>query len=121
MRVILAVVLSGVALWLSGCAAHPDPIIDTKGEDPEVLAQDWADCETYSHEVRVGKGIARGTATGAAVGAVAGAIGGDSDDVRDSAAIGGLYGGTRSGLEADREQQAVFKRCMAGRGYRVLN
>ena len=121
MRMILAVALSGAALWLSGCAAHSDPIIDTKGEDPELLAQDWAECEAFSHEVQVSKGVAKGTATGAAVGAVAGAIGGNSDDVRDSAAIGGLYGGTRSGLEADREKQAVFKRCMAGRGYRVLN
>jgi hypothetical protein len=111
-----------IGCWLlAGCAANPNPIIDTKGEDPELLAQDWRECEAYSHEVRVSQGIAKGAATGAAVGAVAGAIGGNSDDARDSAAIGGLYGGTRSGLDADREQQKVFKRCMRGRGYRVLN
>ncbi len=121
MRMFLAVALTSVALCLSGCAAHPDPIIDTKGEDPDILAQDWAECEAYSHEVQVSKGVAKGAATGAAVGALAGAIGGNSDDVRDGAAAGGLYGGTRSGLDADREKQAVFKRCMAGRGYRVLN
>ena len=37
------------------------------------------------------------------------------------AGYGAIYGGTRSGLDADREKQMVFKRCMRGRGYRVLN
>lgn len=119
-KIPIIISLAGLLL-VAGCAANPNPIIDTKGEDPEQLAQDWRECEAYSHEVSVGKGVARGTATGAAVGAIAGAIGGDSDDVRDSAAVGGLYGGTRSGLDADSEQSLVFKRCMRGRGYRVLN
>lgn len=120
-RITAGAMLATLAVLAAGCAAHPDPIIDTRGEDPDQLAQDWRECEAYSHEVSVGQGMARGAATGAAVGAVAGAIGGNSDDVRDSAALGGLYGGTRSGLEADRDQSRVFKRCMRGRGYRVLN
>lgn len=103
---------------VAGCAAHPDPIIDTKGVDPDALAQDWQECESYTEEILISKGIVKGAATGAAVGAVAGAIGGD---VGESAAYGGLYGGTRSGLDADRERQKVFKRCLRGRGYRVLN
>lgn len=102
----------------AGCAAHPDPIIDTKGVDPDQLAEDWKECEAYSKEVKVSQGVAKGTALGGAVGAVAGAIDGD---VAESAAYGGLYGGTRSGLDADRDRQRVFKRCMSGRGYRVLN
>ncbi len=103
---------------IAGCAAHPDPIVDMKGVDPDALAQDWQECESYTEEILISKGIVKGTATGAAVGAIAGAIGGD---VGDSAAYGGLYGGTRSGLAADRERQKVFKRCLRGRGYRVLN
>ncbi len=117
----LAALLAMIGAVAAGCAANPNPIIDTKGEDPDQLAQDWRECEAYTREISVAQGVAKGTATGAAVGAVAGAIGGNSDDVRDSAALGGLYGGTRSGLEADREQSMVFKRCMRGRGYRVLN
>lgn len=118
MRAIAAVWLLSSALLLSGCAAQPNPIIDTKGEDPEQLARDWDECETYTDEVQISRGIAKGTTTGAAVGAIAGVIGGD---VGESAAYGGLYGGTRSGLDADEEKQKVFKRCMRGRGYRVLN
>ena len=107
-----------VAAALAGCAAHPDPIVDTKGVDPEKLAADWEECERYTEEILVSEGVARGGATGAVVGTVAGAINGDKGR---SAATGALYGATRSGLDAEREKQRVFKRCLRGRGYRVLN
>ncbi|MBT8081964.1 MAG: glycine zipper family protein [Gammaproteobacteria bacterium] len=107
-----------LATGLAGCAAHPDPIVDTKGVDPQKFAADWADCEAYSEEIVIGTGAAKGAAVGAAVGAAAGAIHGDAGE---SAATGALYGGTRSGLMADRDKQKVFKRCLRGRGYRVLN
>lgn len=110
--------LAAAMLAAGGCAAHRDPIIDSKGVDPDQLARDWQECEAYSKEVVIGQGIAKGSAAGAAVGAIAGAISGDAGE---SAAYGALYGGTRSGLDADREQQKVFKRCLSGRGYRVLN
>ena len=103
---------------LAGCAAHPDPIVDTKGVDAEQLARDWNECEAYTEQIALGQGVAKGSAAGAVVGAAAGAIHGD---VGEAAATGALYGGTRSGLMADREKQQVFKRCLRGRGYRVLN
>ena len=105
-------------LALAGCAANPRPIIDTKGVDPELYAQDMTECEAYTAEVIIAAGAAKGTAAGAAVGAATGAVTGD---VGRSAALGGIYGGTRSALDADREQQRVWKNCMRGRGYRVLN
>ncbi|MDJ0793217.1 MAG: hypothetical protein QNI98_03150 [Woeseiaceae bacterium] len=111
------ILLFGVAA-LAGCAAHPDPIVDTKGVDPEKLAADWEECERYTEEILITQGMAKGGAAGAVVGTVAGAINGDKGR---SAATGALYGATRSGLDADREKQQVFKRCLRGRGYRVLN
>jgi hypothetical protein len=107
-----------LALAVVGCAAHPDPIVDTKGVDQERLARDWAECEAYTEQIAVGQGVAKGSAAGAVVGAAAGAIHGN---VGDGAATGALYGGTRSALMADRDKQQVFKRCLRGRGYRVLN
>ncbi len=108
------------AMWiiLAGCASNPDPIIDQQGVDQEKLTRDWAECEAYSEEIDTVTGIAKGAATGAIVGGVAGAIGGNG---RESTAYGGLYGATRSGLDADLDKQMIFKRCMRGRGYRVLN
>tara|TARA_R110002049_G_scaffold157184_4_gene322192 strand:- start:1454 stop:1813 length:360 start_codon:yes stop_codon:yes gene_type:complete len=107
-----------IAVLIAACAAHRDPIVDMKGVDPDALAQDWQECEAYTQEIAVSEGVARGSATGAAVGAVAGAINGD---VARAAANGALYGGTKSGLDADKDKRQVFKRCLRGRGYRVLN
>lgn len=107
-----------LAILVAGCAAHPDPIIDTKGVDPDALAQDWQECEAYTEQIRIEQGVAKGSATGAVVGAVGGAVDGNAGK---GAGYGAIYGGTRSGLDADREKQQVFKRCMRGRGYKVLN
>jgi len=115
------IILLGTVTLAAGCAAHPEPIIDMKGVDQRQFVHDWNDCEGYANEVQMSKGIAKGAGLGAAIGAVAAAIGGDSSAVAEGAAYGGLYGGTESGLEADLEKQLVFKRCMSGRGYRVLN
>ncbi len=106
------------AVALAACAAHPDPIIDMQGVDPNALAKDWQECEAYTDEILISQGVVKGGATGAVVGALGGAIDGDPGK---GAAGGALYGGTRSGLDADREKQRVFKRCLRGRGYRVLN
>ena len=107
-----------VAALITACAAHRDPIVDMQGVDPDALARDWQECEAYTEEIALGEGVARGSATGAAVGAVVGVINGD---VGRSAANGALYGGTKSGLSADKDKRLVFKRCLSGRGYRVLN
>jgi hypothetical protein len=107
---------------IAGCAAHPDPIIDMRGVDQDEFDQDWVECESYTEEVLVARGVTKGAGLGAAIGAASGAIGGgNSSDIGEGAAYGGLYGGTRSGLDADEVKQDVFKRCMRGRGYRVLN
>ena len=115
LALVAAIALAG------GCAAQPDPIIDMKGVDLDQFEEDWDECEEYTDEVLVARGVAKGAGLGAAVGAAAGAIGGNSTDVAEGAGIGALYGGTRSGLDADEMKQTVFKRCMRGRGYRVLN
>jgi hypothetical protein len=120
MRMLKMIWLAGCGVCVAACAAHPDPIIDTKGVDPEVMAEDWQECEAYTEEVSVAAGTAKGAGLGAAVGVAVGAVGGRGDIVED-AAYGAIYGGTDSGLQADRDKQAVFKRCMRGRGYRVLN
>ena len=121
MSTISTILLSLVLAFLvAGCAAHPDPIIDTKGVDPERLAEDWEECESYTEEIVMARGVAKGAALGGAVGAATGAVS-DRRDVGEAAGIGAIYGGTRSGLDADREKQKVFKNCMRGRGYRVLN
>lgn len=106
------------ATLITACASHPDPIIDQKGVDMVKYEKDLAECKQYAAGVDVAEGAAKGGAVGAVVGAAAGAIGGNAGR---GAGYGGLAGATRSGLENKREQEAVVKRCIAGRGYKVLN
>lgn len=102
----------------AGCAAHPEAIVDMKGVDPVAFESDRAECADYSDQIIIAKGTARGAAGGAVVGAAAGAIGGNANS---GAGYGAIYGATRSTLRGDREKQMVVKRCLRGRGYRVLN
>lgn len=103
---------------IGGCASHPDPIIDQKGVDMAKYKQDLAECKSYAADVSVAEGTAKGAAVGAVVGAAAGAISGDAGA---GAGYGGLSGGTQSGLKNQRSKEQVVKRCVKGRGYRVLN
>ena len=106
------------ATLISGCASHPDPIIDMQGVDDAALGADWAECQEYSEAVIIAKGAAKGAAGGAVAGAAAGAIGGNADA---GAGYGAIWGATRSSVDGAREKQRVLKRCLRGRGYRVLN
>ena len=105
-------------ILVGGCSSHPEPIIDMQGVNESALAADRVDCEEYSDEVIIAKGAARGAAGGAVAGAAAGAIGGS---VSSGAGYGAIWGATRSSSQGAREKEQVFKRCLRGRGYRVLN
>ena len=118
MQAISLLLITTALVFVAGCAAHPDPIVDLKGVNEARLALDWEECESYSEQVRIEAGATKGAAGGAVIGAATGAI---SGDVGAGAGYGAIYGATRSGLDADREKQMVFKRCLRGRGYRVLN
>lgn len=106
-----------LAITLSACASHK-PIVDTKGVNMALYEQDLAECTEYAEEVESGEKVAKSAAVGAAVGAAIGAVFGNAGD---GAATGAIDGGTHGGLDADREKAAVVKRCLRGRGYRVLN
>ena len=95
-----------------GCAANPEPIIDTKGVDPDLLAEDMAECEAYTEQVDVAQGVGKGAALGGAVGAATGAVS-NRRDVDEGAGLGAIYGGTRSGLDADRKNSGSGRTACA--------
>jgi outer membrane lipoprotein SlyB len=102
----------------AGCSAHPDPIVDTKGVNMAAYERDLAECKQYGAQIQPAQGVAKGAVAGAAVGAAIGAIG---HDVGQGAAVGAVSGGASSAVKADEDRQNVVKRCMRGRGYKVLN
>lgn len=110
---------------LAGCAAPRgmgasySPIVDRPGVN---YAQDLAECQQHATQVM-------STADSAAAGAVAGAIFGllfaaalgDRHNAGNYAAMGALGAGTTAAGEAEGGQRGIISRCMASRGYTVLN
>jgi outer membrane lipoprotein SlyB len=118
-----------VIISISGCVANSSssifesskPIIDTKGVDMTQYENDLEECSNFSEDISTGKSIAKGAATGAAVGAVIEAITDDVRGRRDAIEVGAVSGGAKSGVRAVREKERILKRCLRGRGYKVLN
>lgn len=111
---------------LAGCANTYQPIVDREGVSPSAYERDLAECRDYARQVDPAgsavKGGLLGGGIGAAVGAVVGALTGG---VGRGAAIGAAGGATagvlRGGLRGGAKQKAVIRRCLRGRGYRVLD
>ncbi len=115
----MAMIVLMVAVLMSACSSSPGPIVDTQGVDMSHYYADLSACESYGDQVRIEVGMAKGAVAGGAVGAASGAI--LSESVGEWGGVGAVYGAAKSGLKGDREQSQVVKRCMRGRGYRVLN
>lgn len=105
---------------LAGCASDRI-IIDKKGVSMAQYAQDRRECEAYADEVNTGEQVAEGAAVGAVVGGAIGAIFGDSSTAGRGAGAGAVSGAAGGAGRASNEKDRVVKRCLAGRGYKVLN
>lgn len=108
--------------------ALSDPVIDPasiKNEDK--YYSDNAECKAIAKGSEKGAGsVAKDTIIGAGVGAGTGAllgvIGGKAGKKAGiGAVVGGVAGGGRSVYKNHKEYDKVYKNCMRGRGYRVLN
>lgn len=111
---------------IAACASVEDltgnnPIIDTQGVVIAQYNSDLDQCQVYADEVAIAQKAGAGAVSGAVVGGVFGAVVGNSDTAKKGAGIGAVGGGARGIGEGIRERERVIKRCLMGRGYRVLN
>jgi len=112
-------------ILLSGCATNGGGgaggiLVDTKGKDSAQYALDNQECQRYAESQSVGNSAASGAAGGALFGLLIGAVV-DRDNIGKYAAaggVGGLAGGASRGV---RNKDDIFRNCMRGRGYTVLN
>ena len=110
-----------LTLALTACAtrgAGYQPVIDTQGKDEQQAAVDLAACQKFATQ-------RADAATGAIIGGVAVALlgaflapRGFKNEVAGKAGVLGALGGANG---ANETQETIIKRCMAGRGYNVLN
>jgi hypothetical protein len=117
-QLVRLVPMQAVTMVLAACAAHPGPVIDTRGVDMTAYRRDLAECQQYAAQVNMAAGAAKGAVAGGAYGAAVGSIHGRATE---GAGTGAISGAAWSALDADREKQRIVKRCVAGRGYPVLN
>ena len=106
---------------LSGCATRGAgyvPLVDMKGKTDQQFTADLGECQQYALK-------RADEASGAVAGAVAmGLLGallaprGYRNEVAGRTAAIGAVGGAGQAMET---REVIIKRCLAGRGYNVLN
>ena len=123
MKKIVTIVVA--AALLAGCAApmHSyQPLVD--GDTTSTQYQrDLEECRAYamskpSAENSAAVGAIVGALAGVALLALGGGRGGWGNEV---AAVGAAVGGVQGYNEGAQGQQNIVKRCLAGRGHRVLD
>jgi outer membrane lipoprotein SlyB len=120
----IGVTVSIIAL-LSGCAATTGanyrPIIDSKGIDFNRYEADLSECQAYATQTaNAAQSAAAGAIAGAVLGAALAAAAGSRYDRSSTARVGALSGAVGAGAEGERNQRTIINRCLAGRGYKVL-
>jgi hypothetical protein len=113
-----------VVVTAVGCAgADVRPIVDMKGVNEAVYEKDLQECQAYAKEQSgMGETAAKGAGAGAVVGGLLGLVtGGNKTGIVQAAGAGAVLGGAGGAFSGNQAQEAVVKRCLSGRGYRVLN
>jgi len=119
MKYMSLIVVTLVAL--TGCTTTDEIIIDEKSVDMNKYRQDLAECRSYATQVKTSEKAAKGAASGAVVGGLTGAIFGGTSGAAQGAGAGAVGGAVKGADEGERTEVDVVKRCLAGRGYRILN
>lgn len=120
----LLVLCSLVAVAAVGCAgADVRPIVDMKGVNEAAYENDLQECQAYAKEQSgMGSTAAKGAGAGAVVGGLLGLVtGGNKTGIAQVAGAGAVLGAAGGAYSGNQAQEAVVKRCLSGRGYRVLN
>ena len=119
------------AIMLAGCGtpggggygAQWQPVVDVRAHQQGQYPTDLYECQQHATKVMAAHDAAVGGAVaGAIFGALLGAAaGGNSRFNTQMAGVGALSGGVGAAAAAEGGQRGIISRCLAGRGYSVLN
>lgn len=123
--IILLCVSTFLIVSVSGCAttsgANYRPIVDNKGVDLNRYESDLRECQNYATQTAsAGESAAAGAVAGALLGAVLAGAAGSRYSKSSTARVGAVSGAVGAGVEGEKNQRTIINRCLAGRGYRVL-
>jgi uncharacterized protein YcfJ len=109
---------------ITGCAntgANYRPVVDTKGIDLARYEADLGECQQFANQTAsAGQAAAAGAAAGAVFGALLAAAAGGGNSKKSTAGVGALTGAAGAAGQGETNQRDVIRRCLAGRGYKVL-
>jgi len=97
--------------------SNTGPIIDRKGVDLNLYAVDLKQCNEYAAQVSVGRSVLKGAASGAAIGGLYEVVTKEEEALE----LGALTGGAKSAMASVNQKKKIVKKCLIGRGYRVLS
>jgi len=120
----LTISLIASAVLLTACAgAEVRPIVDMNGVNEARYEKDLAECQDYAKQATgMGGTAAKGAGAGAVVGRLLGLVtGSNTTGIVQSAGAGAVIGGAGGAYKGNDSQEAVVKKCLVGRGYKVLN
>jgi len=112
-----------VVMFLTACAAPGNirPLIDSHGVDLSRYEADLAQCNQYAAQVLgAGERAVIGALVGAGLSALLSGMTGNRNMAGPAARGGALLGAIGGGADGAQSQHQVVTRCLAGRGYRVL-
>ena len=121
-RLTISLIVS--AVLLTACAgAEVRPIVDMSGVNEARYEKDLAECQDYAKQATgMGGTAAKGAGAGAVVGELLGLVtGSNTTGIVQSAGAGAVIGGAGGAYKGNDSQEAVVKKCLVGRGYKVLN
>ena len=113
-----------VLITAVGCAgADVRPLVDMKGVNEAAYEKDLQECQAYAKDQSgMGETAVKGAGAGAVVGGLLGLVtGGNKTGIIQAAGAGAVIGGAGGAFSGNQAQEAVVKRCLSGRGYKVLN
>ena len=112
---------------VSSCASYA-PVVDPQSvKNEDRYYRDQAECKAIaSQNTSTAKNVAKDTVIGGAVGAGTGALlgvitGSVTTGLAAGALIGGVAGGAKGAYDSDKNYETIYRNCMRGRGYNVLN
>lgn len=111
---------------LTACQTF-NPVVDPATITDDRYFRDRAECralaEANTNTVRdTGRNAVIGGAVGTGTGALLGTISGSTTTgLAMGAVIGGLAGASKGVYQSNRNFETIFRNCMRGRGYNVLN
>lgn len=113
-----------VLITAVSCAgADVRPLVDMKGVNEAAYEKDLQECQAYAKDQSgMGETAVKGAGAGAVVGGLLGLVtGGNKTGIIQAAGAGAVIGGAGGAFSGNQAQEAVVKRCLSGRGYKVLN